>query len=118
MSNKNKKICVTLNYIECILTLVFTVFTISPFASFVNIPTGCMRSTFGLNIFAIIARIKKYKTIIKKKKKKHDEIVLLAKTKLNSIEGLISKALIDSNISLFRFDAINDVLKNMIKSKI
>ena len=32
-------------------------------------------------------------------KKKHDKIVLLAKSKLNSFEALISKALIDSNIS-------------------
>ena len=30
-----------------------------------------------------------------KKKKNHDKIVLLAKSKLNSIEVLISKALID-----------------------
>ena len=34
-----------------------------------------------------------------KKKKKHDKIVLLAKSKLNSIEALISKALINSFIS-------------------
>ena len=33
------------------------------------------------------------------KKKKHDEIVLFAKFKLNSIEALISKALIDSSIT-------------------
>ena len=39
-----------------------------------------MRSTIGLNICAIIARIKKYKSVIKKKKKKYNEIALLAKT--------------------------------------
>ena len=38
-----------------------------------------------------------YKTIIKKKK--HNKIVLLAKSKLHSIEILISKALDNSNIS-------------------
>ena len=53
----------------------------------------------GLKIPVIIAGIKKYKLIIKKKKKKHDKIVLLAKSKLNSIEVLISKALINSNNS-------------------
>ena len=47
----------------------------------------------------ITSAVKKYKLIIKKKKTKHDEIVLLAKTKLNSIEVLISKALMDSYIS-------------------
>ena len=37
--------------------------------------------------------------MIKKKKKKHDIIVLLAKCKLNRIPFLTSKALIDSVIS-------------------
>ena len=37
--------------------------------------------------------------------------MLLAKSKLNSIEVLISKALIDSNISHDEFILINDVLK-------
>ena len=37
--------------------------------------------------------------MIKKKKKKCDKIVLLARSKLNSIEVLISKNLIDSVIS-------------------
>ena len=41
----------------------------------------------------------KKKSIIKKKQKKHNKILLLAKSKLNSIEVLISKALIESVIS-------------------
>ena len=44
-------------------------------------------------------------------KKKHDEIVLLAKTKLNSVEVLISKALINSNISHYQFFLVNNVLR-------
>lgn len=40
-----------------------------------------------------------YKSIIKKKEKKHDKIVLLAKTKLDTIEVLISKSLIDAYIN-------------------
>ena len=68
-------------------------------------------SAIGLKIAVIIAGIKKYKLIIKKKKKKHDQIVLLAKSKLNSIEVLISKALIDSNNSHNEFILINNVLK-------
>ena len=40
-----------------------------------------------------------YKSIIKKKKKKHERILSLGKSKLNSIEVLISKTLIDSNTS-------------------
>ena len=48
---------------------------------------------------------------MKKKKKKHDKIVLLAKCKLNSIEISNSKALIDSNISHDGFTLINNVLE-------
>ena len=49
-------------------------------------------------------------SVIKKKKKKHDEIVLLAKFKLNSMKVLIFKVLIDSNISHHEFVLINNVL--------
>ena len=52
-----------------------------------------------------------YKPIIKKKKKTRDKIVLLAKSKLSSIEILISKALIDLNISHDEFVLINNALK-------
>ena len=44
-------------------------------------------------------------------KKKHDKMVFLGKTKLNSIEVLISKALIDSNISHNEFSLRNIMLK-------
>ena len=43
--------------------------------------------------------------------KKHDQTVFLAKSKLNKIEVLISKALFDSNISHDDFFFINNVLK-------
>ena len=63
------------------------------------VPIGIKSSALGLKISAITPRITTYKSIIKKKKRKNDRIVLLAKSKLNSIEVVISKALIDSNIS-------------------
>ena len=56
----------------------------------------------------------KYKLIIKKKKKMHDEIVLSTKANLDFMKGLISRSLINSYISLYDFDLINDVLKNMM----
>ena len=48
-----------------------------------DIPIGIPSSAVRLKTFAITARFKKYESIIKKKRKKHDKIVLLAKTKLN-----------------------------------
>ena len=57
--------------------------------------------SIGLKICAITAGIKQHKSIIKKKRKKnkHGKIVLLAKSKSNNIEILVSKALIDFVIS-------------------
>ena len=65
----------------------------STFASLVDISKGVMSSAIGLNIYATITRIKKYKEIIKKEKKKHDEIALLAKTNLDCMKGSISRSL-------------------------
>ena len=70
-----------------------------------------------IKICAITAAIKKYNSIITKKKKKHNKIVLLAKSELNSIEVLISKALIDSVISHDESVLINNVLKGLNKMK-
>ena len=61
-------------------------------------------SVIGLKICAITAGIKK-------KKEKNDKIVLLAKTKLNSTEVLISKTFTDSYISHNGFVLVNIVLK-------
>ena len=72
---------------------------------------GITSSSIGLKICTTTAGIKKYKSIIKKKKKKHDKIVLLPKLKRNSMEVIISEALIDSNISHDEFVLINNVLK-------
>ena len=42
----------------------------------------------------------------------HDKTLLLSKSKLNNVEVLISKALIDSNISHDEFVLINNVPKD------
>ena len=102
MKKKHKKVCRVLNYIDHSLIVIFTItgcVSISVFASLIGIPIGITSSAIGLKICVITAGIKNYKSIINKKKKKHDKIVLLAKSELNSTEVLISKALIDSNIS-------------------
>ena len=56
-------------------------------------------------------KIKKCKSIIKKNKKKHVKTVLLAKSKLVRIKVLISKSIIDSNISHDEFVLINNMLR-------
>ena len=85
----------------------------------IGFPIRITSSAIGLKNCAIAAGIKKYKSIIKKKKKVHDKIVLLAKSKLNSMEALISMTLIDSVISHDEFVLINkNITKWKKKSKI
>ena len=115
MSEKYKKTCKYLNCVEQLLILVSTVtgcVLISAFASLVATHVSITSSDAGIKICEIIAGIKKYKPIIKKeKKKKHNQIVLLAKSKLNVIKALISQALIDSFITHgVQFVLINNAL--------
>ena len=71
MSRKCKKVCTNLNHIEqfLILASAFTgCISISAFAPLLGIPIENTSSAKGLKICAITAAIKKYKSIIKKKK--------------------------------------------------
>ena len=79
MCEKYKKTYKYLNYVENLLILVSTVascVSIFAFASLVCVPVGITSSAVRLNICAISAEIKKYKSIIKKKKK-HDKPLML-----------------------------------------
>ena len=65
-------VCTFLNYIEHFLILGSTVtgcVSISVFTSLVGIPIGIASSAIGLKIFVITAAIKKYKLIIRKRKR-------------------------------------------------
>ena len=120
VSKKHKKVCTTLNYTGHIFNLASTItgcISISVFASLIGVPIGIKSSAIGLKICAITAGVKKYKSIIKKKKKKHDKIVFIAKYKLKKMKVLISKSLIDSVISHDQFVLINDVLKKYNEMK-
>ena len=50
--------------------------------------------------------VKKLLNVTRKKKKKHNKVIMLAKSKLNSIETLMSQALIDLDISHEEFKTI------------
>ena len=102
-----------MNYIEHLLILICTFIvpvSISAFASLVGITIGITSSAIGLQVCVIVAGIENCKSVIKKKKWKHDKIVLLAKSKLNGRELLISEALIDLDITHDEFVLINNVL--------
>ena len=93
------------------LTLSSTDVSIPAFAFLVVISVGIASFAVGIKICAKFAAIRKYKLITKIKKKKHDKIVLLLKTNLNTVEVLTSKTLIDSYIRHGEFVLVNNVLK-------
>ena len=112
-SEKYKNTCKYLNYVENLLILssaTAVCVSISTFAWLVCAPVGITISVVRINICAITAGIKRWKSIIKKKKK-HDKMLVLEKDKLNAIEVLISKVLIDSYISHDEFLSVNNVLR-------
>ena len=120
MSKKYKKVYRVLKYTEHLLILISKgtgCVSISDFASLTGTPIGMTSSAIGLNICVMTAGIKKYKSIIKKMKKRLDKIISLAKSNLDSVEVLISKALIDSNISHNEFVLINNVPKEFVDMK-
>ena len=92
-------------------TTVISCISISAFVSLFFILVGIKSSSVGIKMCAITAEIKKYKSIINEKKKKHDTIVLLAKSKLNSIEVLISY------ISHNEFVLVSNVLREYFEMK-
>ena len=70
----------------------------------VGAPVGITSLIFTLN-FSLTARtIKKLLSITRNKTKEHDKILMLPKSKLDSIETLVSQVLIDIEISHEEFN--------------
>ena len=67
--------------------------------SVVGAPIGIAGASFTLFFSPTTEIIKKLLSITRNKKKKHDKILALAKSKLNIIETLVSEELVDIEIS-------------------
>ena len=113
-SKKLSKYVTAFDYIDKILIVLSATSSgvcIIPSAS--GASAGIASATFTL-IFSLTAGIiKKLLRITRNKKKKHDKILVLAKTKLDSIETLVSQALIDMEISHEEFNVIFREKQNM-----
>ena len=83
----------------------FSTLSIASYATVVGIPAGIAGASLTL-IFAVTGVVKILLNITRKKKKKHNKIIALARSKLNIIENLISKALIDFEITHEEFSKI------------
>ena len=83
----------------------------------VRAPVGIASASFALIFSLTTGIVKRLLSIARNKKKKLDKILMLAKSKLNSIENLVSQALIDIEISHEEFVAILKVKDKYEKMK-
>ena len=101
-SKKLNKYVTTFDYIDKILIILSATssgVSIISFTSIIGAPVGIASASFTLIFSLTTGIVKKLLNITrKKKKKKHDKILMLAKRKLNSMETLVSQALIDMEI--------------------
>ena len=88
------------------LSASFGTLSIASYASLVGIPAGITGASLTL-VFTIGTGISKsLLKLTKKRKKKHNKIIVLAKNKLNMIDTLLSSELNDSEISHEEFTNI------------
>ena len=106
MSKRLSKYIASFDYFDkplIVLSVTTDSISIASFANVIGAPVGITGASFSL-AFPICTRIlKKLLKTTRNKKKKHNKIVILARSKLNSIESKISEALINNEISLEDF---------------
>ena len=110
---KLNKYIVSFDYLDKIFTALsasFGTLSIVSHATVIGIPVGIAGSSLTL-IFTISTGVNKsLLQVTKKRKKKHNKIITLAKSKLNMINTLLSSALNDSKI-------IHEEFSNIITEK-
>ena len=115
--NKLNKYIVNFDYADktfIVLSTSFGTLSIASHATVIVIPVGITGASLTL-IFTISTGINKLLQLTKKKKKKQNKLMTLAKNKLNMIDTLLSSALNDSKISHEEFsNIINE--KNMYEN--
>ena len=80
--------------------------SIASVATVIRAPVGTVSASFSLAFSISTGIIKKLLKTTRNKKKKHNKIILLPRSKLNSIENKVSKALINNEISHEDFTTI------------
>ena len=108
ISKKLSKYIAAFGYAEKVFIVLFASFGTSSIvsrATVAGIPVGLAGASLTV-VFSLRTGTVKKLNVTRKKKKKHNKIVMLAKSKLNSIETLMSQALIDLGISHEQFKTI------------
>ena len=100
-SKKLSKYVAVFDYIDqalIVLSATSSGVSIISFTSVIGAPVGIASASFTLVFSLTTGIVKRIIEYNKKKKKNHDKILMLAKSKLISIETLVSQALIDMEI--------------------
>ena len=109
ISKKISKYIVVFDYTDknfIVLSATFGTLSVVSHATVVEIPVGLAGASSTV-VFPLTTGVtKKLLSMTRKKKNKHNKIVMLAKIKLNSIKILISQALMDLDITHEEFEAI------------
>ena len=101
-SKKLNKYVTIFDYIDKILIILSATtggISIISFTTTIGAPVGIANASFTLNFSLRTGIIKKLLDITRKKKKKHDQILMLTESKFSSIETLMLQALGDLDIS-------------------
>ena len=109
MSKRLSKYIASFDYFDkslIVLSVTTGSISIASFATVIGAPVGMMSASCSLAFSITTGFVKKFLKTIRNKKKKHNKIVMLARSKLNSIESKISEALINNEISHEDFMAI------------
>ena len=85
---------------------------IASFAIVIGVPVGMESTSFSLSFSISTGIIKKLLKATRNNKKKRNKIVILARSKLNSIDSKISEALINNEIGHENFMTIIHEEKN------
>ena len=88
------------------LSASFGTLSIASYATIVGIPVGIAGASLTLIFTITTGVVKTLLNITRKKKKKHNKIITLARSKLNIIENLLSQSLIDFEITHEEFSKI------------
>ena len=102
MSKRLSKYIASFDYFDkplIVLSVTTGSISIASFATVIGAPAGIIGASCGLTFSITSGFVKKFLKTIRNKKKKHNKIVMLARSKLNSIESKISEALINNEIS-------------------
>ena len=116
ISKNISKYIASLNYFDKslnVLSILSGSISIASFATVIGAPAGIIGASCGFTFSITSGFVKKFLKTIRNKKKKHNKIVMLARSKLNSAESKISKALVDNGISHEDFETIINEEKNI-----